>query len=76
MRYVYREVDGKVQAQLVSNKTRIPNRTNDLWGEGVPFHKCMLNAYADLEAKGEYNKPARVKTYVRDVHQQALDEGR
>jgi len=81
MRYVYREVDGRVQAVLVSSKPRLRNdNTTDLYGEHVPFHQSILNAYKELESKGDLDKGCqcrdlKTRAYVRDVHQRALDEG-
>ena len=78
MRYVYREVDGKVESFLVSTKTRLPNQQNERFGENVPFHRRILNAYSDLESTGQLTgamTKSRSKTFVRDVHEKALAEG-
>jgi hypothetical protein len=78
MRWLYREIDGKVQSVLISNKPRLSDPGYDTYGDHVPFHKRILNTYAELERDGKLTGPMRNnpnKAFVRDVHEQALQEG-
>lgn len=77
MRWVYREVDGRVQSFPIS-RIRRTDSEYEKYGDHVPFHRRILNAYSELESDGKLTGPMRNnpnKTFVRDVHARALDEG-
>lgn len=77
-RYVYRNIDGVVRSIKVSDKARLRNGQEDLYGDHLNQSQKILNGYRELEADGKLYGPMvnfKSREYVKQVHEAAIAEG-